>query len=234
MLLQPSNFHLKIFLLYLCSSIAGFTAPVQEKVQIAVLITGARFDSVELAESKSRLYARLDSAAALKKVLRLEAGQKEILKKKIDVASLTDSAGYVDAGVKLGMDYVIVVNMVKMGPFAQANFRRFYTCPQKPVVKYFCGAIYPAFVQTEIAAAMDTLLKNIEPQKCRNDGSLYALLVYGAGVAIYFIAEKLWGPDSPDESDALAGIPVEPIARQIAMPRVSRFNRNHFFSQPKK
>jgi len=204
-----------------CSAIAA-AAPASSKVKLAVLIKATDFDTTELREIKSKFYSRLDRDERVQNVVRIEKEQQALRKKNLDVDSLDNPRAYIDAAKKLGVDYLLVVNMEKLGPFVQAIFRRFSACSEIIAAEREepAGTTYSFFIQTEMAAVIDTLLKNVVSQKCRKRNFFHhPLVAVGGGLAaVYLIIEILTPPEEKD----LPGIPVERSVYRVESFLISR------------
>lgn len=198
-----------LVLLGVCQHSAIAAAAASPKVKLAVLIISAGFDTTELREIKSQIYSRFEQDRRVQTVVRVEKEQRALRKKNITVDSLDNPRAYIDAAEKLGVDYLLVGHLEKLGPFVQVIFQRFKACSQNITVELEepVGTTYSSFIQIEMAAISDSMLQNSVPQKCRGKNFLHhPLIAVGAGLtAIYFIIDILTPPEEKD----LPGIPVE-------------------------
>lgn len=203
-MLRRSHTLSTIFGLCVCGYVAAVSArPAPPKVKIAILITAAGFDSTELRQAETGLRLLFDQKSdSLKSVLYVEKRQKDLQKRGVDIAKLTNPAAYLDAAVKLEVDYFLVVNIEKLGGLAQALFRRFNSCARNTTPEYedAFGGTFKDFIQTGMAVAADSLLKNLLPQKCRNIDYRYALIALGGGVVCYALAEFLTSGPPPERN----------------------------------
>jgi len=172
---MPITVRLPLAIILLCCLFAQQAAlagqiPQEQKKQLAVLkIDYVDFSRKERDRVNATFYEQLVQDRRLS-VIDEAQSRRALIPYAIDPHELGES-GYINAGITLGVDYVLVGKMEKVGDFVEVTFRVF-TMPRGAQKEYPGGKTMDLFVTQEIPKIVDLIRSDLVPTPAVSADSL--------------------------------------------------------------